>query len=187
MKYLIPFAACANLLIAASAHAENYVFTHTGFAGGASITGSFSTGAEVNGDTFFSTQNAGEITAFEMTFSGNADVARFTANLFVDSIEVLYQPSTAVTRFRAYPGTAYPAAFSWDSDSDGTTSPYFYSRVFRDFGHDVSYTDRSSGGNWTLRSVPVAPSVPEPQATVLLALGLGLIGLKRCRRGHGVT
>lgn len=116
-----------------------------------------------------------------MTFSGNGDVAAFSANMVADSIEVLFFPATAAARFRAHTGKTTPAAFSWDSDSDGTTSSYFYSRVFGDFGSDVSYTDRSTGGNWTLRSVPVVPSVPEPQTTALFALGLGLIGMRRWR------
>ena len=160
-------------------NAANYVFSHTGFAGGASITGSFSTAADVNGDGALSTNNPGEITALSMQFSGNAQVAAFATDMATGSVALTFRPASAAATFYVFPGTVWPAPFSWDSSSDGTDSPYFYSRVFGNFGTASSYTDRATGGNWTLMAAPV----PEP-ASLWLAMvgGLALAGWRRHRR-----
>jgi hypothetical protein len=148
-------------------HAANYVFSHTGFAGGATVTGSFSTATDVNNDGAFSTNNPGEITALSMQFSGNAQVAPFSADMVTGSVALTFRAASAAATFFVYPGTTWPAPFSWDSSSDGTDSPYFYSRVFGNFGTGASYTDRATGGNWTLMAAPV----PEPGSWLLAALG----------------
>jgi hypothetical protein len=160
-------------------HATNYVFTHTGFAGGATITGSFSTGLDSNNDGTLSTNNPGEITALNMYFSGNADVAAFSADMVTGSVALTFRPNSAAATFFVYPGTVWPAPFSWDSSSDGTDSPYFYSRVFGNTGANASYTDRATGGNWTLMAAPV----PEPAMGALWTLG-GLALLWRRRKAR---
>jgi hypothetical protein len=174
-------AAMAALATALASHAQaaDYVFTHTGFAGGATITGSFSTASvDVNNDGAYSTNN-NEITALAMRFSGNSDVAAFTADMQTGSVALTFWPSTAAATFFVYPGSTWPAPFSWDSSSDGTASPYFYSRVFGNPGNHVSYTDRATGGNWMLAAAPV----PEPASGALALFGgLALLAWQR-RRG----
>lgn len=177
-SFLMRAAVAALATTASHAHAVDYVFSHTGFAGGATISGTFSTASvDVKNDGVFSVED-GDITALEMRFSGSNDVAAFTANMLTDTVALTFRPSTAAATFNVYTGTIWPAPFSWDSSSDGTASPYFYSRVFGNTGRNASYTDRATGGNWVLTAAPV----PEPAGGALvLAGGLSLLLWQRRR------
>lgn len=173
--------AAATLAVAApsAALAADWVFTQTGFAGGATVSGRFSTGTDVGEVGVFGTTSPGEITAFQMAFSGNGDVAPFTIDLRSDAVNMTFWQGTGMLRFYAYTGRTWPAPFSWDAASDGSVSSYYYARVFGNFGTAVSYTDRAAGGNWTLAAAPV----PEPATWLLAALG-GLLLVPRLHRAR---
>ena len=165
-------AATVALVVAApsTAQAADWVFTQSGFAGGATVSGRFSTGTDVGEAGVFSTGVPDEITAFQMAFSGNAHVAPFAIDLRSDTVGMTFWQATGMLRFSAHTGSTRPAPFSWDAASDGSVSSYYYARVFGNFGTAVSYTDRAAGGSWTLAAAPV----PEP-ATWLLAVVGGLL------------
>lgn len=162
-------AATVALAVAApsTALAADWVFTQSGFAGGATVSGRFSTGTDVGETGVFSTAASGEITAFQMAFSGNAEVAPFAIDLRSDTVGMTFWQATGMLRFSAHGGRIWPAPFSWDAASDGSVSTYYYARVFGNFGTAASYTDRAAGGNWTLAAAPV----PEPATWLLAALG----------------
>ncbi len=162
--------------LAAGANAQSFVFLQTGFAGGAQITGTF-TGSDLDNNGIIGGAAAGEITAAQMSFSGNSQVAAFSLNL-TDRLDFTYWVSTSQIKYRGSSGASGLAAFSWDSDDDGSLSPYFYSRVFGRFGLDVAYIDNSGVGTTSTVS-----AVPEPGSALMLALGaLGLVALRRpCR------
>ena len=68
--------------VAAPAAPLVYNFSQGGYQGGATVSGSFA-GEDLNGDGYLYSfmYNPGELTAFELTFSGNDDVAAFTLGL----------------------------------------------------------------------------------------------------------
>jgi PEP-CTERM motif len=180
MRSAIQTALCAIALFGAlsTAQATTYQFTQRGFAGGALVSGSFTTGADFNADGVFSTDVPGEITALQMQFSGNADVPAFTADTLTGTVAMTFWAATLTQRYFAYSTVAQPAPFSWDAAADGSLSTYYYSRVFGNPGNHVSYTDTAGGGTWTLNAVPV----PEPATGLLAALGAMLLWGARRKR-----
>ena len=162
-------AATAALALAAPSAvlAADWVFTQSGFAGGATVSGRFSTGTDLGEAGVFSTGVPGEIAGFQMAFSGNADVAPFAIDLRSGTVNMTFWEATGMLRFSGHTGRIWPAPFSWDAVSDGSVSSHHYARVFGNFGAASSYTDRAAGGSWTLAAAPV----PEPAAWLLAALG----------------
>ena len=149
--------------------AQSFSFVQTGFAGGAQIVGTFS-GVDLNNNGIIS---GTEITAAQMSFSGNSNVMAFSLNLS-DRLDFTYWTGTSQIKYRGSSGASGPAAFSWDSDDDGSLSTYFYSRVFGRFGLDVEYIDnRGLGATSTVNAVS---AVPEVGSALMLALGLAGTG-----------
>jgi hypothetical protein len=154
-------------------HAQSFSFVQTGFADGAEIIGTFS-GFDANNNGVIS---GAEISAAQMTFSGNSLVAAFSLNS-TDRLDITYWTGTSQIKYRGSSGASGPATFTWDSDDDGSLSTYFYSRVFGRFGLDSEYIDNRGVGAISTVSV-----VPEVGSALMLALGLACTGIfARSRR-----
>ena len=156
----------------------NFSFSESGFSDGAAITGTFS-GTDIDSNGQISLQFGNELTAFTMSFSGNAKVAAFSADLS-DLLGFVYTLNGgALGDHSANP-------------SQGTHS-------------DGIFVIAAHGGNWTVGPGPLnfcsgtnacgqvsggtgalsgGVTVPEPAAWVLMTLGVAGLGasLRTLRR-----
>ncbi len=156
-----------------AAHAASYTFVQTGFEGGGTVSGSFS-GNDLDGDGWLFGY---ELTAFTLSFSGNAQVAAFThtkANLggigwFIGDTFIGGRDNNYLQTSRTSQGRSVQYdAWGWP-----------------EFNIPGRITDSASGGVITTSEMVRVSPVPEPGDWALWLGGLGCVGrLARRRRAH---
>jgi hypothetical protein len=155
----------AELIAVTDLGGGNYSFTQSGFSGGGSVTGSFS-GLDDNGDLQLVSFN-GEVTAFSMSFSGNANVAAFTLG-YADLYGLVYDLDGGPLGDFDSPGL-----FELEGiDADNGVALYFAGPGPFDF----------CGEGYTC--AVVANFVPEPASWAMMITGFGLTGAAMRRRRY---
>lgn len=164
----------AMVLLACAANtagAQNYSFSQTGFDGGGSLSGTFS-GSDLdnNGWLDFSTN---EITAFSLTFSGDANVGAFSHGLD-DLVGLVY-------RLDAGP-------FIGDDGPDGAgelIGSLGLDDILYQSGKGLvnSVTDLNTNAVSTTQQLVSVSAVPEPEGYALTLSGLALLWLRLKQTG----
>ena len=150
------------------AQAASFQFTQSGYADGATLSGSFA-GEDLDADGWLFGY---ELTAFELHWTGNRAVAAFSMGF----------DERAGLEYRLATGTlAHLAAVSQDGDGQRLFS--YESMGWPSFSIPGVVTDERLGlASMSWEPLQVAAAVPEPQSPVLLLAGMGLIGLWSQRR-----
>ncbi len=162
----------ATLLVAAAtpASAQSYVFSQSGFDGGGSLSGTF-TGTDLDNNGWLDSA-FGEITAFSVSFSGDANVGAFTHG-FDDLVGLVYRLNGDMFIGNDGPDGAGEQIGSWGSDDilyqSGT-------------GLVNSVTDLSTNAVSTTAQWVSVSAVPEPESYALMLFGLSLVALRAKRR-----
>ncbi len=156
--------ALALALAGMAAQAASYTFVQTGFEGGGTVSGSFS-GNDLDGDGWLFGY---ELSAFTLSFSGNAQVAAFThtkANLggigwFIGDAFIGGRNDNYLQTSRTSQGRSVQYdAWGWP-----------------EFSIPGRITDSASGKVITTGEMVRVSPVPEPEAWALWLGGLGCIG-----------
>lgn len=171
-RLLATLATVTTLVGAASpASALSFSFSQYGFDGGGSLTGSFSgTDLDHNGwlDSSF-----GEITAFSVSFSRDANVGAFSHGL-ADLVGLVYWLNGDAFIGNDGPNGAGEQIGSWGNDNilyqSGT-------------GLVNSVTDMTTNAVSTTQQLVAVTAVPEPESYALMLLGLTLVTLRVGQRG----
>lgn len=157
------------VVVAAPASAQSYSFSQGGFDGGGSLIGSFS-GTDLDHNGWLDS-SAGEITAFSVSFSGDANVGSFSHGL-ADLVGLVYWLNGDMFLGNDGPNGAGEQIGSWGGDDilyqSGT-------------GLVNSVTNLTSNAVSTTAQLVSVTAVPEPESYALMLLGLSLIAL---RIGH---
>jgi hypothetical protein len=175
MKLKSTFFAVALAVSSLSAQAATYSFSQSGFAGGGSVTGSFSgVDLDLNGilDASF-----GEISLFSLSFSGGS-VAPFSLG-YSDLVGLTYQLNSGnFIGDNGQPNTGEGIAAS--------NAQWSYLAGVGPLGvtggqiGDAFFTPLT-----TTSSLVSVASVPEPESFAMMLAGLGLIGFVARRRRAG--
>jgi hypothetical protein len=180
-KLLTLASAAVIALLAPSANAAVYNFVQTGFDGGATISGSFTVNdadnsGQINVGSSIWGMNFNEISAFSLSFSGNAIVGAFTHNL-ADLSVMVYNVGSANLGDEIHGAQQELIATNYF----GTTGFDYYSGMgFGGFGGAV-FDKASNATSYSYDLVSVTPAaVPVPGAVWLFGSVLaGFVGMKK--------
>jgi hypothetical protein len=157
-----------------AASAATYQFSQSGYADGATVSGSF-TGTDLDHDgqinSFF-----GEVSAFMMTFSGNGTIPGFSHGL-AELSGLVYTVGNSTLGADLSGGTEGMAS-NW-----GGTSGYDFASGHGPTANDGGrIIDTATGATTSTRELIQISAVPEPSSALLLLAGLGLVGAALRRR-----
>lgn len=171
-QYLASLATTSLLAFtAAPASAQSFIFSQSGFDGGGSLAGSF-TGVDLDNNGWLDSAVPGEITAYTVTFSGDANVGAFSHG-FDDLVGLVFRLNGDVFLGNDGPDGAGEQIGSWGNDNilyqSGT-------------GLINSVTDWTSNAVSTTQQLVTVTAVPEPESYALMLFGLSLIALRARNR-----
>lgn len=169
------FATFASQAILASA--ATYHFSQSGYADGATITGSF-TGVDLDHDGQINSF-AGEVSAFTLTFSGNSIVPTFTHS-FSDLSGLVYTVGHSTLGSDSSGGTEGMAS-NWEH----STGYDFASGLGPTGLNGGRIIDTASGATTSTDALIQITSVPEPASALMTLAGLGVLGVLARRRRQG--
>ena len=149
----------------AEAPEQSFVFSQTGFADEARITGAFA-GADLDGDGWL---YGYELTRFELHWSGNRAVAAFSLG-FDDRAGLEFELATGRVWHMAGVSTDAEGGRHFSYDSMGWPS-YQVPGTVSDEPLGLS------SSSWA--PLAVSAAVPEPQSLALWLAGLGVVALRR--------
>lgn len=173
MKLKTVFFAAAVAVASLPAQAATYSFSQGGFDGGASVTGNFS-GVDLNSNGFLD-YNSGEISSFNLSFSGGTIVPAFSLGLN-DLAGLVYQLNG--TNFMGDNGV-----FNTGEGIVALGATYSYFSGIGPLGvTGGQIVDASFNPLTSTTSLVSVTAVPEPESFAMMLAGLGLIGLMVRRR-----
>jgi hypothetical protein len=167
-SFVLPAALALAAALAQPAHALGFTFTQGGYADGATLSGSFA-GDDLDGDGWL---HGYELTAFELTWSGNRAVQAFSHGM----------PDRSGIEFELATGQLWHLA-SVSQDDDGVRFFAYDSMGWPSYQVPGTVSDERLGlASMSWEPLQVTAAVPEPHSLAMLMAGLGFIGLWRQRR-----
>lgn len=148
----------------AASPVQSFVFSQTGFADEARISGTFA-GADLDGDGWL---YGYELTAFELHWSGNRAVAAFSLG-FDDRAGLAFELATGQVRHLA----------GVSQDAEGNRHFSYDSMGWPSYQVPGTVSDEPLGlssSSW--EALQVTAAVPEPQGLALWLAGLGVVALR---------